>query len=100
MRRRQTLDEQAARAHGDRVATVERPDDLRIYLGLKPGLPRDPVTNPGILVYDSSQLPYPANTPTSNYHATVTISYPFVFLTGFFGAGFTMTGKAAMQCGG
>jgi len=31
---------------------------------------------------------------------TVTISYPFVFLTGFFGHGFTMTGKAAMQCGG
>jgi hypothetical protein len=30
----------------------------------------------------------------------VTISYPFHFLTGFFGSGFTMTGKAAMQCGG
>jgi Flp pilus assembly protein TadG len=32
--------------------------------------------------------------------ATVTIRYPFAFLTGYFGAGFTMTGKAAMQCGG
>jgi hypothetical protein len=32
--------------------------------------------------------------------ATVTISYPFAFLTGFFGNGFTMTGKAAMRCGG
>jgi hypothetical protein len=30
----------------------------------------------------------------------VTIRYPFAFLTGFFGSGFTMTGKAAMQCGG
>jgi Flp pilus assembly protein TadG len=37
---------------------------------------------------------------TAGGTATVTISYPFVFLTGFFGHGFTMTGKAAMQCGG
>jgi Flp pilus assembly protein TadG len=37
---------------------------------------------------------------TAGTTASVTISYPFHFLTGFFGTGFTMTGKAAMQCGG
>lgn len=40
------------------------------------------------------------STCTAGATATVTISYPFKFLTGFFGRGFTMTGKAAMQCGG
>ena len=30
----------------------------------------------------------------------VTVSYPFTFMTGFFGEGFTLTGKGAMRCGG
>ena len=32
--------------------------------------------------------------------ATVTIQYPYKFLSGMFGTGFTMTGVAAMECGG
>lgn len=39
-------------------------------------------------------------TCTSGSTATVAIQYPFKFLTGFFGTGYTMTGKAAMRCGG
>ncbi|PFG29556.1 TadE/TadG family type IV pilus assembly protein [Paramicrobacterium agarici] len=31
---------------------------------------------------------------------TVTITYPYTYYTGFFGPGFSMTGKAAMRCGG
>lgn len=32
--------------------------------------------------------------------ASATISYPYAFLTGWFGTGYTQTGKAAMKCGG
>lgn len=39
-------------------------------------------------------------TCTGGSTATVNIQYPFKFLTGFFGTGYTMTGKAAMRCGG
>ncbi|NGN84843.1 pilus assembly protein [Arthrobacter silviterrae] len=39
-------------------------------------------------------------TCTGGSTATVNIQYPFQFLTGFFGTGYTMTGKAAMRCGG
>ncbi|WP_371131033.1 TadE/TadG family type IV pilus assembly protein [Arthrobacter sp. SDTb3-6] len=39
-------------------------------------------------------------TCTGGSTATVAIQYPFKFLTGFFGTGYTMTGKAAMRCGG
>jgi Flp pilus assembly protein TadG len=31
---------------------------------------------------------------------SVQIHYPYKFLTGFFGAGYTMVGTAAMRCGG
>ena len=48
----------------------------------------------------ASEVTVSPTTCTAGATATVTIRYPFVFLTGFFGAGFTMTGKAAMQCGG
>jgi Flp pilus assembly protein TadG len=48
----------------------------------------------------ASEVTVTPTTCTAGATATVTIRYPFVFLTGFFGAGFTMTGKAAMQCGG
>ena len=37
---------------------------------------------------------------TGGSTATVAVQYPFHFLTGFFGTGYTMTGKAAMRCGG
>jgi hypothetical protein len=30
----------------------------------------------------------------------VKIRYPYKFFSGFFGKGFTMTGVAAMKCGG
>ncbi|WP_022887198.1 TadE/TadG family type IV pilus assembly protein [Glaciibacter superstes] len=31
---------------------------------------------------------------------TITVTYPYTFLTGMFGATVTMSGKAAMRCGG
>jgi Flp pilus assembly protein TadG len=48
----------------------------------------------------ASEVAISPSTCTAGSTATVTIRYPFTFLTGFFGPGFTMTGKAAMQCGG
>jgi Flp pilus assembly protein TadG len=48
----------------------------------------------------SSELTISPAACTAGSTAVVTIQYPFTFFTGFFGAGFTMTGKAAMQCGG
>jgi Flp pilus assembly protein TadG len=48
----------------------------------------------------ASEVAISPSTCTAGSTATVTIRYPFTFLTGFFGTGFTMTGKAAMQCGG
>ena len=48
----------------------------------------------------TSEIAISPSTCTAGATTTVTISYPFKFLTGFFGTGFTMTGKAAMQCGG
>lgn len=47
-----------------------------------------------------SQVAVSPTTCSAGTTVSVTISYPFHFLTGFFGSGFTMTGKAAMQCGG
>lgn len=32
--------------------------------------------------------------------ATVVISYPYKFLSGWFGTGYTQTGRSAMRCGG
>ena len=32
--------------------------------------------------------------------ATVTISYPMTYMTGFFGTAVTLTGKGVMRCGG
>ena len=48
----------------------------------------------------ASEVSISPSTCSAGATATVTIRYPFAFLTGYFGAGFTMTGKAAMQCGG
>jgi len=48
----------------------------------------------------ASEVAISPSTCSAGSTATVTIRYPFTFLTGFFGTGFTMTGKAAMQCGG
>jgi Flp pilus assembly protein TadG len=48
----------------------------------------------------ASEVTISPSTCSAGSTATVTIRYPFAFLTGYFGAGFTMTGKAAMQCGG
>ena len=49
---------------------------------------------------DSAEVAVTPSTCTAGSTVKVTITYPFAFLTGYFGAGFTMTGKAAMQCGG
>ena len=48
----------------------------------------------------TSEVTVSPSTCSAGSTATVTIRYPFAFLTGFFGSGFTMTGKAAMHCGG
>ena len=48
----------------------------------------------------ASEVTISPSTCSAGATATVTIRYPFAFLTGYFGTGFTMTGKAAMQCGG
>jgi Flp pilus assembly protein TadG len=48
----------------------------------------------------ASQVTVSPSSCSAGSTATVTIRYPFAFLTGYFGAGFTMVGKAAMQCGG
>jgi Flp pilus assembly protein TadG len=37
---------------------------------------------------------------TSNANVTVTVSHPMTFITGLFGANFTLKGKAVMRCGG
>jgi Flp pilus assembly protein TadG len=42
----------------------------------------------------------PTGTCAAGVTATVTITYPYSFLTGFFGVGPTLTGRAAMRCGG
>lgn len=55
------------------------------------------LTRPAMTASEVSVSP---STCSSGARATVTISYPFTFLTGFFGHGLTLTGKAAMQCGG
>ena len=39
-------------------------------------------------------------TPTSSSYVRVTIRYPMPFLTGFFGAGVTLTGTGVMRCNG
>ena len=48
----------------------------------------------------ASEVTISPSTCSAGATATVTIRYPFAFLTGYFGTGFTRTGKAAMQCGG
>jgi Flp pilus assembly protein TadG len=42
----------------------------------------------------------PVGTCVAGVTATVTITYHYSYLTGFFGDGRTLTGRAAMRCGG
>jgi Flp pilus assembly protein TadG len=42
----------------------------------------------------------PTGTCVAGVTATVTITYHYSYLTGFFGDGLTLTGRAAMRCGG
>lgn len=42
----------------------------------------------------------PTGTCVAGATSVTTITYNYKFLTGFFGAGLTLTGKAAMRCGG
>ncbi|MCW2802448.1 MAG: hypothetical protein QOF52_1118 [Propionibacteriaceae bacterium] len=42
----------------------------------------------------------PKTACTANTNVKVTVSYPMTFITGLFGANFTLTGKAVMRCGG
>ncbi|PRY67504.1 TadE-like protein [Glaciihabitans tibetensis] len=42
----------------------------------------------------------PTGTCAAGVTATVTITYDYSYLTGFFGEGLTLTGRAAMRCGG
>jgi Flp pilus assembly protein TadG len=55
------------------------------------------LTRPAVATGDVTVSP---STCSAGSTAIVTIRYPFLFLTGFFGNGFTMIGKAAMRCGG
>jgi Flp pilus assembly protein TadG len=42
----------------------------------------------------------PAGACAAGSTSVTTISYDYKYLTGFFGAGLTLTGEAAMRCGG
>jgi Flp pilus assembly protein TadG len=42
----------------------------------------------------------PTGTCVAGVTSVTTVTYDYKFLTGFFGAGLTLTGKAAMRCGG
>jgi hypothetical protein len=47
-----------------------------------------------------SQIAISPATCTTGATTSITISYPFGSVTKFFGPGVTLTGKAAMRCGG
>ncbi|MBC7760584.1 MAG: pilus assembly protein [Candidatus Saccharibacteria bacterium] len=48
----------------------------------------------------SSQISITPAVCTAGQVTKVQVTYPYKFLTGFFGTGYTMTGMAAMRCGG
>lgn len=56
-----------------------------------------PLVNPAIT---NSEIAISPSICAAGQTVTVTIQYPYKFLTGFFGTGYTMIGTAAMQCGG
>jgi hypothetical protein len=49
---------------------------------------------------DAQIVVEPKTACTVNTNVKVTVSYPMTFITGLFGANFTLTGKAVMRCGG
>lgn len=57
-----------------------------------------------ITLSDAQITIFPASCATTGttapQTATVTITYPFPFLTSLFGSGVTLTGKGSMQCNG
>jgi Flp pilus assembly protein TadG len=55
---------------------------------------------PAVTQADLTISPSACTTAMAGQTATVTIKYPYKFFSGFFGKGFTMTGVAAMMCGG
>ena len=56
-----------------------------------------PTLTPAI---DTSQIVVTPANCVAGQVVTVEIRYPYHFLSGFFGSGYTMTGKAAIRCGG
>lgn len=56
-----------------------------------------PYTNPAII---NSEILISPSVCMAGQIATVQVQYPYKFLTGFFGSGYTILGKAAMRCGG
>jgi Flp pilus assembly protein TadG len=58
------------------------------------------LTNAMIGVTFSSSTGTTLTACASSATVSVTISYPYKFLTGWFGKGYTQTGKSAMRCGG
>ena len=53
------------------------------------------------LALSDAQIVVSANCPTTGTaNATVTVSYPMVFITNFFGPSIGLTGKAVMRCNG
>jgi Flp pilus assembly protein TadG len=55
---------------------------------------------PAVTQAELSISPSTCTAATAGQIATVKITYPYKFFSGFFGEGFTMTGVAAMMCGG
>jgi Flp pilus assembly protein TadG len=56
--------------------------------------------SPAVTQAEVTISPSACTAATAGQKATVTIKYPYKFFSGFFGSGFTMTGVAAMMCGG
>lgn len=79
-------DQTAARTTAKAAASNLTLADSQIVISLKAG-----TTTATSCTVDAT-----ATTP----NATVTISYPMPFITNFFGASVTLTGKAVMRCNG